>query len=127
MSGYVLHLPEEESVIVPGAAARRLIESGDGDGALVYLALLRGRGSAEKLREQLRWPAERLQRALGALARQGLISRPQADVPPPPPAEQRPEYTRADMARAMEGAEFAALTGAAALCVLIVVLGRFGL
>jgi len=112
VSGYVLHLPEEESVIVPGAAARRLIESGDGDGALVYLALLRGRGSAEKLREQLRWPAERLQRALGALARQGLISRPQADVPPPPPAEQRPEYTRADMARAMEGAEFAALTGA---------------
>lgn len=114
MGGYVLRLPEEESIVVPGAAARRLIEGGDGDGALVYLALLRNKGSGEKLAEQLRWPPERLQRALNSLARQDLIDRPQgAPVPPPPPTrEERPEYTRADMARAMEGAEFAALAGA---------------
>lgn len=114
MSGYVLHLPKEESIIVPGAAARLLIEGGDGDGALTYLALLRNKGSTEKLQEQLRWPAERLQKALGALARQGLIDRPQTvpAAPSPPAAEERPEYTRADMARAMEGAEFAALTSA---------------
>ncbi len=36
-------------------------------------------------------------------------------VPPPPapsPSDARPEYTRADMARALEGAEFASLTSA---------------
>lgn len=115
MSGYVLHLPEEESIIVPGAAARCLIEGGDGDSALLYIVVLRNKGKMDdgKLREQLRWPAERLQRALGVLARLGLISQPQMpEIPTPPPADQRPEYTRADMARAMEGAEFAALTSA---------------
>lgn len=37
----------------------------------------------------------------------------QAAPPPAPPAAERlPEYTRADLARALEGAEFAGLTGA---------------
>lgn len=115
VSGYVLHLPKEESIIIPGAAARLLIEGGNSDSALAYLALLRNKGSTENLAEQLRWPVERLQKALGVLARQGLIDRavPAVPVPPAPPAaEERPEYTRADMARAMEGAEFAALVSA---------------
>lgn len=114
MSGYILHLPEDESIVVPGAAVRGLIEGGDGDSALAYLALLRAKGeiNGEKLCSQLRWPAERLQRALNALARLGLLSRPQSPPEPPQPAEQKPEYTRADMARALEGAEFAALTSA---------------
>ena len=34
MSGYILHLPEDESIVVPGAAVRGLIEGGDGDSAL---------------------------------------------------------------------------------------------
>lgn len=112
VSGYVLHLPKEESIIIPGAAARLLIEGGDSDSALAYLALLRNKGSTETLAEQLRWPAERLQKALSLLARLGLIDRAAPAVPAPPTTESRPEYTRADMARALEGAEFAALTSA---------------
>lgn len=103
-----------------GPVARRLLEAGDGDAALLYIAVLRSKGSGddEKLRAQLRWPPQRFQHALDALARQGLIAMPNRPpvpaAPPEPakPADQRPEYTRADMVRALEGAEFAALTGA---------------
>ncbi|MCI9432076.1 MAG: DnaD domain protein [Oscillospiraceae bacterium] len=115
----MLHLPEEESVVLSGAAAGRLIRCGDGDAALLYIAVLKNRGSAddEKVRSQLGWDRNRFSRALGVLSRQGLVSLPgQAagrDAPPlPRPADQRAEYTRADMARALEGREFAGLTGA---------------
>lgn len=72
----------------------------------------------EKLRGQLRWPQDRFAQALAALGAQGLVSLPNGPVPkkeaPPPPAEndQHPEYTRTDMARALEGGEFAGLTRA---------------
>lgn len=117
MSGYVLHLPEDESVVLSGPVSRRLIEGGDGDAALLYIAVLKNHGSMddECLRALLSWPPDRFRRALGSLVRQGLVALPgQGAVPPPaPPAEdQRPEYTRADMARALEGEEFAGLTQA---------------
>jgi len=102
-------------VVLSGPVARRLVETGDGDAALLYIAVLRNRGSMddEKLRGQLGWEPERLRRALGSLARQNLIGLPAEASPAPPRREDaRPEYTRADMARALEGAEFAALTGA---------------
>lgn len=119
----MLHLPEDESVVLSGPVARRLVESGDGDAALLYIAVLRNRGSIddERLRLQLGWPAERFRRGLDALAGQGLIARPdcpagqpapQPPAPAQPAAEQRPEYTRADLARALEGGEFAALANA---------------
>lgn len=121
MSGYVLHLPEDESIVLSGPVTRRLLRSGDGDAALLYIAVLSHKGSIddERLQRELRWPPERFQRALTILANQGLISRPGGNAPPPPPAEtgpdrghQRPEYTRMDLARAMEGSEFAGLTAA---------------
>ena len=120
MSGYVLHLPEDESVVLSGPVARRLVEGGDGDAALLYIAVLRNRGSIddERLRSQLGWTGDRFRRALETLARQKLIAQPgreapaQRETPLRPSPEQRPEYTRADMARALEGREFAALTGA---------------
>ncbi len=34
MSGYVLHLPEDESVVLSGPASRRLVEAGDGQQAV---------------------------------------------------------------------------------------------
>ena len=119
----MLHLPEDESVVLSGPVARRLIETGDGDAALLYIAVLRNRGSIddERLRLQLRWPVERFQRGLDALAGQGRIARPgrSADRPAPqqpapaqPAAEQGPEYTRAALARALEGGEFASLANA---------------
>lgn len=119
---YILHLPEDESVFLSGPAARRLIQCGDGDAALLYIAVLKNRGSAddEKVRAQLRWDQNRFRRALGTLAQQGLVSLPgqsgRGAVPPAPPepeaGDRRAEYTRADMARALEGQEFAGLTGA---------------
>lgn len=120
MSGYVLHLPEDESIVLSGPVSRRLIEGGDGDAALLYIAVLKNHGSIddERLRALLSWPPDRFQRALGILVRQGLVALPrQGNAPPPPPpappaADQRPEYTRADMARALEGEEFAGLTQA---------------
>jgi len=119
MNGFTLHLPEDESVVLSGAVARRLVEAGDGDAALLYIAILRLHGAADtdQLCAQLRWDAQRFQSALRALSRQGLVSFPNLPAPAPQPRqaprpEQRPEYTRADMARALEGAEFAALTAA---------------
>ena len=112
MSGYVLRLPEDESILLSGPVARRLVEAGNGDAALLYIAILRNRGSIddEKLRGQLHWPPERFTGALATLAQQGLVSFPHES--PKPPEERRQEYTRADMARAMEGAEFSSLVGA---------------
>ena len=119
-NGYVLHLPKEESVVLPGPVARRLVEAGDGDAALVYIAILRSSGSIDEsaLLTQLQWTAQRLRMALDRLAAQGLIARPQSESGPPAPAsvpeppERRIEYTRADMAQAMEGAEFSSLSKA---------------
>ena len=69
MSGYVLHLPEEESVVLSGPAARRLVSAGNGDAALLYIALVQNRGAAdgEKLRAALGWPTERFAAAFQAL------------------------------------------------------------
>ncbi len=108
-------------MILPGPVVRRLVEAGDGDAALVYIAILRSGSSIDEtaLRTQLQWTVQRLRLALDHLAAQGLIARPQSGLPlagPPsalePPAERQTEYTRADMARAMEGAEFSSLAKA---------------
>lgn len=118
INGYILHLPEDESILLSGPAARRLIQGGSGDAALLYIAVLQNRGSAddEKVQAQLGWDRDRFDRALSALAGQGLISLPGREAEPPSPPrkaeDRRPEYTRADMARALEGKEFAGLTGA---------------
>ena len=79
VSGYTLRLPEEESVVLSGAAAGRLIRRGDGDAALLYIAVLRSRGTGDEsaLRSALGWPEERLRRAFAVLAGEGLVSLPQ--------------------------------------------------
>ena len=46
MAGYVLHLSEQENITLSAAVTRRLIDGGDGDAALLYLCLLKNRGSA---------------------------------------------------------------------------------
>lgn len=121
VSGYTLRLPQEESVVLSQAAASRLIRRGDGDAALLYIAVLRSRGAGDEasLGAALGWPADRVRRAFAVLAGEGLVSLPAgaesgggAAPPPAEPEERRTEYTRADMARALEGAEFAALTAA---------------
>ncbi len=113
ISGYILHLPEDEGVALSGPAVRRLLEAGDGDAALLYIAVVQNRGAmdGEKVRARLKWDGARFRRALEALAGLELVGLP-GPAAPPEPEEKPAEYTRADLARALEGGEFAALTGA---------------
>ncbi len=99
-----LLLPNE-ILSMSAQAARLLVESGDGDGALLYLALLECGGDQAKASARLRWEDGRLRPAWQRLAGMGL-AQPREDAPPPPPPPQDgrlPEYSRGDIAAAMEG------------------------
>ena len=100
----------DEGVTLSGGAVKRLLEKGDGDAALLYLALLRRRGAVapRSLAGELRWDRERIEGAEAALRQLGLVA---AAEPPPEPAEEKPDYQRADVAERLErSAEFRALT-----------------
>ena len=107
----------DETVHISPVELRKILGAGSGDAALLYIAVLRSRGSIddEKLRGELRWPPERFERALTLLANQGLISRPGGPKPLPPVESvqgDRVEYTRMDLVRALEGKEFSGLASA---------------
>lgn len=97
-----LLLPNE-ILSMSAQAARLLVESGDGDGALLYLALLECGGDAGKAAARLRWQDDRLRPAWERLAALGL-AQPRADTPVPPPRQddRLPEYSRGEIAAAME-------------------------
>lgn len=98
-----LLLPNE-ILSMSAQAARLLVESGDGDGALLYLALLECGGDSARATARLRWGEERLTPAWARLSALGLVQ-PRENIPPPPvPAEdgRLPEYGRAEIAAAME-------------------------
>lgn len=115
LSEYILQTAEE-SVVLSADTARRLIQSGNGDAALAYIALTQHRGRVDCT--LLGWEKARLDRAVAALMHMGLIRSPEAAAPVPAvkeeiePSHSRPEYTRADLAAALEGREFSALTAA---------------
>ncbi len=99
-----LLLPNE-ILSMSAQAARRLVEAGDGDGALLYLALLECGGDEAKAAASLRWDGERLGRTLERLAALGLAqSRGDASVlqPPRPEDAPMPEYTRGEVNAALE-------------------------
>lgn len=124
MAAYTLQSTQEESVVLSASYADRLLRAGNGDAALLYLAILRAHGSADAaaLGTALRWPQARLDSAAQALAQLGLLrqSAQQAPAPAQPPqrvqqSEQawaRPEYSNADLVHALERAEFASLSAA---------------
>ncbi len=89
-----------------------LIGSGNGDAALLYLALLRRKGEAAPaaLAEELRWERGRIEEAEAQLRAMGLITQGAAkDVPEPP--DERPEYQQAEIARELEeNGDFRTLT-----------------
>ena len=102
----------DEGVTLSGAAVRKLLERGDGDAALLYLALLHRQGSVppRSLAGELRWDRGRIEAAEAALRELGLIAPVE---PPPAPAEERPVYQRADVAgRLEESGEFRGLVKA---------------
>ena len=97
-----LLLPNE-ILSMSAQAARLLVESGDGDGALLYLALLECGGDAGRAAARLRWQDARLRPAWERLAALGLAQAP-ADAPAPAPKQddRLPEYSRGEIAAAME-------------------------
>ena len=84
--------------------ADRLISSGDGDGALLYIYLLRrGAGPEAELCRALGWTAERLRAAAARLRSLGLVSGGTV----PDGSGELPEYTAEDIVRrSREDADF---------------------
>lgn len=111
MASVLLHTAEE-NVTLSARAAKRLLEKGDGDAALLYLALLRHHGNVppRSLAGELRWDRPRIEAAERTLRDLELIA-PAAEELPPEPADERPAYQREDIADRLEkSAEFRGLT-----------------
>ena len=109
MAGAVLHLTEEENIVLSAPVLRRLTGTKNADACLLYLCLKQN-GDAmdeEKLRESLSWEKLRFDAAKAALARAELIRLPEKEAgkEAPLPAEQPPQYTQEDVMRRMEGDE----------------------
>lgn len=94
----------DESVTLSAATVKRLLDRGDGDAALLYLALLRHRGTVppRSLAGELRWERGRIEAAEAVLRELGLVA--PAEVPPAP-AEERPAYQRADVTERLESSQ----------------------
>ena len=94
-------------VSLSAEAADQLIKRGEGDAALLCLALLR-HGTPDAARKALRWNGERTDRAWASLAELGLVA--DSKVPESTPAtlepEGPPDYVRADILNAMEEGPF---------------------
>lgn len=101
MAGILVHTGDE-SVTITAQAAKRLLEKGNGDAALLYIALLRRHGTVppRALAGELRWDRSRIEAAEQALRQAGLIA--QAEEVPPEPADEKPEYQRAEVIEHLE-------------------------
>lgn len=105
--------PGDEGVTVTASALRTLLSSGNGDAALLYLALLRRHGGVtpRSLAGELRWDRERIELAETALQEMKLLA-PEPEAEPPLPAE-RPAYSGTDVAEKLEtSGEFRSLLAA---------------
>ena len=97
----------DQVVSLSASAADKLIARGEGDAALLYLALLR-HGTSDTARKALRWTAERIDRAWAVLAELGLVAAETAPATKLQPVESEgpPDYLRADILSAMEEGPF---------------------
>lgn len=83
-------------------AAGRLISAGNGDAALLYLALLR-HGETAAARQSLGWTDQRCAAALEALVKLGLArGNVEEAAAPSPPDDEPPDYQRSDLMLALE-------------------------
>ena len=89
---------------LPAEAAGRLITSGSGDAALLYLYLLKNGGQYDPAAagRALGWEASRTAGAASLLAGMGLAPQPVLAPTPAPPVAEPPEYTSADINRELE-------------------------
>lgn len=98
-------LAPHEILSMTSQAAARLLDAGDGDCALLYLALLQSGGDGEGARRALRWDDQRLADASRRLTALELMRPDQVPKPAAlaqPAADQPPEYTRADLTAALD-------------------------
>lgn len=91
MASVLIHAADE-SVTLTARAVQGLLERGDGDAALLYLALLRRHGAVapRALAGELRWDRGRIEAAEQTLRELGLVAPAAESVPEP--ADERPEY-----------------------------------
>lgn len=96
-----LLLPNE-ILSMSAQAARRLVEAGEGDCALLYLALLDG-NDAEKARRALHWETDRLAAVWRRLVELGLAAEDAAPAPAArtEPEAELPQYSRKDLGDAL--------------------------
>ena len=101
MASILVHTGDE-SITLTAQVTKKLLEKGDGDAALLYIALLRRHGSVppRALAGELRWERSRIEAAEKALRDMGLIA--PEDAVPPEPADEKPEYQRADVIEHLE-------------------------
>lgn len=101
MASVLVHTAEE-NVTLSAQAARKLLERGDGDAALLYLALLRHHGNVppRSLAGELRWDRGRIEAAEETLRQLGLIAPAAAEVLDP--ADEKPVYQRSDIMERLE-------------------------
>ena len=93
----------DESVTISPSVAKRLVEKGSGDAALLYIALLRRHGAVppRSLAGELRWEKSRIEGAEAVLRELGLLAPSEL----PEPADEKPEYQRADIIERLDGSE----------------------
>ena len=111
MASVLVHTADE-GVTLTAQAVKRLLDRGDGDAALLYLALLRHHGTVQprSLAGELRWERPRIEAAEQVLRELKLLA-PAAESLPPEPADERPAYQRSDIAERLESSgEFRSLT-----------------
>lgn len=102
MASVLVHTAEE-NVTLSAQATKKLLEQGDGDAALLYLALLRHHGNVppRSLAGELRWDRGRIESAEETLRQLGLIAPAAAEVLEP--ADEKPVYQRSDIMEHLEG------------------------
>ncbi len=88
MASILIHT-EDESVTLTAQTVKRLLERGDGDAALLYLALLRRHGAVQprSLAGELRWERSRIEAAEAVLRELGLVAPAAESLPPEPETE----------------------------------------
>ena len=105
MAGYILR-GGQQNISLPAEALDKLLQSGQGDAALLYLALQRfGRGvTPEELEKALPISRLRIDAAEQVLQQLGLLPRVAAAAVPAP-AEERPVYSADDISALLQDNE----------------------